>query len=919
MSKKTRNADRKEARKQNRKQTREVNASNRLSTRTDNKASRKLQRADDKEFRQFLREQHKARRKGINNELTRQVFRYKLGEYEAGGNPYAQPTSAATSGYTSTMSGMAGAQQAQQQLAQLQQEVMLSQQQQKQKADEAEAAKVAQFQQGMQTGAADLGQDFGQDAVQKAANAARMAKIAKGTASAKQVAKASKDTGQLLTNLGNYGKGAADGASAASAAGTSIGAGPIAAAASLAGKGIEHVSDDKDDTKTNFGEGAGRLISGAGSGVGMAAMLGLGPVGLIGAGLVGGTAALLNQRKKKLAAREEEEKVAEQQEQIASSEQRAFEQSMVRTGQDQGYNIGNSMTNSYLPGYQMKAGGLWANIHAKRKRIAEGSGESMRKPGSKGAPTDKNLQNSKQAGGSYMKPLAGGAVEFMGPKHAQGGIMLDAQTEVEGGETMDKVNMKNGGPGDYIFSDFLKVGKKTFAQRHKEMLERGGTQADIQKLAKMQEEVAKREGRDENGERNPKMIMEEGGFSTGEETTNVIPTTEALEDFELDPESAYARDFPEGQSKTEEGLYRRADGDAVTMAEVDALKANNPWYNWEDFDPTNAEDVEKFQEAYNEQAPEGSKIKVDGKVGEQTVSAYIPYKRQEEAIVTQDTPEEVDDTPQESVEEEVGDGLKLRKDIILPYQLLGPMAELNTKYPQPNKVAAATTGRIKLPRVNFNSERAASSGNTNAANKFIQNQAAGPGAISAMMATNEKQRAGNLNIANAEARNNKQLAAQEEMGNLQASQFDAQNVTRARQFNAATQNQRDQNEYEKRMLAFNQFGTNAAQYANDIRSYKGEERFAEASQISGEYTRQKYLEELRKQSKRKKSEYFGMNDTQLREQAARMTQGAPTYNAQDRERVGAVTDAMTQAQEQTTQSKRGGYVRKIGKIKRKRK
>ncbi len=33
--------------------------------------------------------------------------------------------------------------------------------------------------------------------------------------------------------------------------------------------------------------------------------------------------------------------------------------------------------------------GLYANIHAKRKRIAEGSGEKMRKPGSKGAPTAK--------------------------------------------------------------------------------------------------------------------------------------------------------------------------------------------------------------------------------------------------------------------------------------------------------------------------------------------------------------------------------------------------------------------------------------------------------------------------------------------------------------------------------------------------
>ena len=31
--------------------------------------------------------------------------------------------------------------------------------------------------------------------------------------------------------------------------------------------------------------------------------------------------------------------------------------------------------------------GLYANIAAKRKRIAQGSGEKMRKPGTKGAPT----------------------------------------------------------------------------------------------------------------------------------------------------------------------------------------------------------------------------------------------------------------------------------------------------------------------------------------------------------------------------------------------------------------------------------------------------------------------------------------------------------------------------------------------------
>lgn len=40
------------------------------------------------------------------------------------------------------------------------------------------------------------------------------------------------------------------------------------------------------------------------------------------------------------------------------------------------------------------AKGLYANIHAKRKRIADGSGEKMRKVGSKGAPTAKNFKQA---------------------------------------------------------------------------------------------------------------------------------------------------------------------------------------------------------------------------------------------------------------------------------------------------------------------------------------------------------------------------------------------------------------------------------------------------------------------------------------------------------------------------------------------
>lgn len=42
----------------------------------------------------------------------------------------------------------------------------------------------------------------------------------------------------------------------------------------------------------------------------------------------------------------------------------------------------------------MKSGGLYANIHAKQARIANGSGEKMRKAGTKGSPTAQAFKQS---------------------------------------------------------------------------------------------------------------------------------------------------------------------------------------------------------------------------------------------------------------------------------------------------------------------------------------------------------------------------------------------------------------------------------------------------------------------------------------------------------------------------------------------
>ncbi len=55
--------------------------------------------------------------------------------------------------------------------------------------------------------------------------------------------------------------------------------------------------------------------------------------------------------------------------------------------------------------------GLYSNIHAKRERIKAGSGEKMRKPGEKGAPT---AQNFKEAAKTAKKDGKGSKIRKSG-------------------------------------------------------------------------------------------------------------------------------------------------------------------------------------------------------------------------------------------------------------------------------------------------------------------------------------------------------------------------------------------------------------------------------------------------------------------------------------------------------------------------
>lgn len=112
-------------------------------------------------------------------------------------------------------------------------------------------------------------------------------------------------------------------------------------------------------------------------------------------------------------------------------------------------------------------------------------------------------QQAETVPGGVVSPIPNSdAVEFIGNKHdesgmgSDSGILLDDKTEVEDGETMDKVTVsaKNGGQRkDYFFSDHLKKGGISYANHHKKILKEGGSQEDIDLLARMQEHAAGRD------------------------------------------------------------------------------------------------------------------------------------------------------------------------------------------------------------------------------------------------------------------------------------------------------------------------------------------------------------------------------------------------------------------------------------------
>jgi len=81
----------------------------------------------------------------------------------------------------------------------------------------------------------------------------------------------------------------------------------------------------------------------------------------------------------------------------------------------------------------------------------------------------------------------------------------------------------------------------------------------------------------------------------------------------------------------------------------ETLKNNNPWFDWSDFDPTNPNDVTKFQNQFNvasELIGSNARINVDGELGEQTASAKVNLKSSDVPKVSQEVNKITNETPE---------------------------------------------------------------------------------------------------------------------------------------------------------------------------------------------------------------------------------------------------------------------------------
>ena len=426
-------------------------------------------------------------------------------------------------------------------------------------------------------------------------------------------------------------------------------------------------------------------------------------------------------------------------------------------------------------------------------------------------------------GGAMSSIPNSDAVEFIGASHEKGGIMLDPTTEVEGGETMDQVTMSKGGKRDYFFSNHLKHKGTPFAEHHKEILASGGTQNEIDYLAKMQEQKAGRTT-DKIQAKLGGVMKYEGGGTPVDNTK--ISTQNVASDVYYDKDE-YGSIAPVQGKKT----YTLKSGKKVTLYGddhlFDQIQTSGPdvWLEnmYKNADPKVLEEAgitsyeelgsgdgpANYQKSWNKAYPDKA-IKEDKLLGEQTTRTM--YKAQEPEIP--EVPEDPSIKEEETIIEEDGSSTvteEKKKDWSGTLLGLGSMIPAvmaytdkpdymkDPKLQAPGNVQAERVAKQHLERVDFNDQIARNANDATAMNKYIETSGGGPANMANKMAAYAAKQQGDREIKAQEARANIAIANEEASMDSKRKMFNSEAALNASKFNVESQETADSNNIRNNM------------------------------------------------------------------------------------------------------------------------
>jgi hypothetical protein len=634
------------------------------------------------------------------------------------------------------------------------------------------------------------------------------------------------------------------------------GGGGGAVAADVAGQAGAAISAN---AKGEGGKTAGGALSGAAKGASMGATLGtivpgIGNVigGAIGA-VVGGIGGALKGKKQAKQAREQ--KLAAQQ---------AKEQQMLANIQgDQPMAKYGSFTRFY-------GGGM--------KYMQEGG--------------------AKKLPGGVQMPIGFGVDKFSGNKHDEAGNGSDSGIILEeGGKSKPGIEVEDGelqtdvkttdGKKEYIVSDYIvnPATGNTLAEDMEREIKKAKSQkqADAikQKYVKLNEQLK------EDG--NPERVKAQSGEYKG---------------GALSAEEAKIGE----QSGKGKGFFGEATGKGL-----EAMKARNPWYDFdkEGFDPEDPESVKKFQKEYNKRAPEGQKIEVDGKYGTQTESVKLadaPMKAKGPGATPQipmDRPtpkfnakfQELPKQPEtpEPVEEPEPEqkGAKFRPRFTgTTLQALGPIMGLR-ETETPKLMKPEYIDKPQLRRVDLDYERDKAAASQEGMRQMAQSSMAGPAGFAAAAAAQAQGAKSQAEISRREGRENTAISDREKQLGLAVDRANQAASMQASKYNAGARERAQARNIARRTAAFDKLGTIGTQTVKDYNQQYANfgSDMMEYGPVAADYYANVYKGNVPLVGSRNIS-VPGMTSE---EAAAAFDQPQETTNAT---------------------SKKGGYIKRAGKIKR---